>query len=207
MSAWKYKRLMPKIIVDKMNLIESTRLSSLVGMSSSHIYSVLKKTPYNSEISKMNAKGFFTSSLEDALLMIYIKTIEELRDVAPKDIRLMLSCFLLKFEVECVKTLLRVKEAKLSVDEGMKYVFPIGQFTDNRCRQILENSENISNIIDFLFDLEYGLVLEKAFEVYKETKIFHLLSVALDKYVYFKIWDSIGKFRGLDKKIAKRIIG
>lgn len=197
---------MPKMIVDRMNLIESKRLNSLVGMSTSHIISILKKTPYNFEISKMNS-GFISSSIEEALLKNYIRTIEEIRDIAPKDIRLMLSCFLLKFEADCMKSLLRVKQANLSVDEGMKYVFPTGRLTEIRCRKILENSENVGDIMGLIFDLEYGLVLEKAFELYKETNRFHLLGVFLEKYIYFKIWDSIGKFRGLDKKIAKRIIG
>ena len=197
---------MPKIIVDRMRLIESKRLNSLVGMSSSHILSILKKTPYNSEISKINS-GFTSSSLENALLSNYIRTIQELRDISPKDIRLMLCCYLLRFEADTMKSLLRVKQANLSVDEGMKYVFPTGQLTENRCRKILENSENLSDVIGLISDLEYGLVLEKAFELYKETKIFHLIGVFLEKYIYFKIWESIGKFRGLDKKIAKRIIG
>ena len=68
---------MPKKIVDRMNLIESTRLNSLVGMSTSHILSILKKTPYNFEICKMNS-GFIGSSLEEALLKNYIRTIEEI---------------------------------------------------------------------------------------------------------------------------------
>lgn len=198
---------MPKITVNKLNLIESKKLTSLVGMSLSHIYSVLQKTPYNLELSNINSIEFNSFSLEEALLRNYIKILEELRDLSPKDIRLMLSCMLMKFEVNCIKTLLRVKEAKLSVDEGMKYVFPTGKLTETRCRKILENSENITDVIDSLLDLEYGFVLVNAYEIYLETKIFHLLEVALDKYVYARIFEAINKFRGLDKKIAKTIFG
>jgi len=50
-------------------------------------------------------------------------------------------------------------------------------------------------------------VLEKAFEVYLEEKNFYLLEVALDRHVYSKIWRAIGKLRGLDKKIARTVIG
>jgi vacuolar-type H+-ATPase subunit C/Vma6 len=155
----------------------------------------------------MNLGGNLTFSLEDALLRNHIRTIGEIRDIAPKDIRLMLSSYLLKFEVECMKSLLRVKKANLSVDEGMKYIFPTGRLTENRCKKILKNTENVGDVISSISDLEYGLVLEKALELYKKTKIFHLLGVFLEKYVYFKIWESIEKFRGLDNKIAKRIIG
>jgi len=106
-----------------------------------------------------------------------------------------------------VKVLLRAKEAELSVEEAMKYIMPAGRLSEARCRQTLENSETITDVIDSLSDLEYGSVLEKAFEVYLEEKNFYLLEVALDRNVYSKIWRAIGKLRGLDKKIARTVIG
>ena len=207
MCAWKYKQVMPRLTVDKLNLMEPKRITDLVGLSLHHISSVLEKTPYSAEISEVSAKVPGSISLEDALLQNFIKTCEEIRDLSPNDVRLLLSALLMKFEVNCVKVLLRAKEAELSVEEAMKYILAVGRLDEARCRKTLENSESIADVIDFLSDMEYGSVLEKAFAVYLEEKIFYLLEVALDRHVYSKIWRATGKLRGLDKKIARTVIG
>ena len=207
MCAWKYKRIMPKITVAKLKLMEPKKITGLVGTSLHHISSILEKTPYKTETSEVNAKGLSSISLEDALLQNFIKTCEELMEMSPKGIRLLLSAFLMKFEANCVKAILRAKKAELDVDEAMKYIMPIGRLDEARCRKTLEISENIADVADFLADMEYGSVLEKAFSVYEEEKIFYLLAVALDRYVYSKIWRAIGKLGGLDKKIARTVIG
>ena len=74
-------------------------------------------------------------------------------------------------------------------------------------QKTLENSENIADVIDSLSDMEYGPVLEKAFEVYLKERIFYLLEITLDRHVYHKIWRATGKFWGLDKKIVRTAIG
>jgi V/A-type H+-transporting ATPase subunit C len=207
MCAWKYKRVMPRLTVDKLKLMEPNQVAGLVGMSVHHIFSVLEKTSYRTEISDVRAKGLSSISLEDALLQNFIKTFEDLMELSPKDVRLLLSALLMKFEANCVKALLRAKEAELSLEEAMKYVRPVGSLSEARCVNVFETSENIADIIDSLSDLEYGSVLEKAFAVFLEENVFYILEVALDKHVYHKIWKATGKFWGLDKKIARTVIG
>jgi len=207
MCAWKYKRIMPKITVAKLKLMEPKKITGLVGMSLHHISSMLEKTPYKTEISEVNAKGLSSISLEAALLQNFIKTCEEIMELSPKGIRLLFSTFSMKFEANCVKAILRTKQAELDVDEAMKYIMPVGRLDEARCRKTLEISENIADVVESLSDMEYGSVLEKAFAVYEEEKIFYLLEVALDRYVYSKIWRAIGKLGGLDKKIARTVIG
>ena len=207
MSAWKYKQIMSKVVVAKLNLIEPKRITDLAGMRLHDIFSMLEKTVYNAEISRIRGKGLSSYLLEDALLQNFVKTCERLLKFSPKGIRLLLSTFLMKFEVDCVKGLLRAKQAELTVEEAMKYVIPVGKLDEVRCRKIMETSENIADVVESLHDMEYGSVLDEAFAVYKEEKIFYLLEFALDRYVYSKLWWATGKLGGLDKKIARTIIG
>jgi len=207
MCAWKYKRIMPKITVAKLRLLEPKKVIDLVGTNLPHISSMLEKTPYGAEISRIRGNGLSSISLEDALLQNFVKTCEELVEFSPKGIRLLLSTFLMKFEVDCVKGLLRAKQAGLTVEEAMKYIMPVGKLDEERCRKTLEISENIADVVESLQDMEYGAVLKKAFAVYEEKKSFYLLEVALDRHVYSKIWRASGKLSGLDKKIARTIIG
>ena len=207
MCAWKYKRIMSKVTVAKLKLMEPKKITDLLGMKLRDIFSMLEKTPYNKEISEISAKNLNSNSLEEALLRNFIKSYEDLVDFSPKGIRLLISSFLTKFEVNCVKAMLRTKEANLSNDEAMKFIIPAGKLTRVKCKEILENSEKMDDVIESLSDMEYGPVLDKALTEYKEERIFYLLEVALDRYVYFSIWRSIGKLGGLDKKIAKTIVG
>ena len=207
MCAWKYKRIMPKIAVAKLKLMEPKEITDLVGMSLHHISSMLEKTPYKAEISETSKRELSANSLEDALLQNFINTCEELMELAPKRIQELLSTFLMKFEADCVKAILRAKKAELDVDEAMKYIMPVGRMDEARCRKTLETSENIIDVVESLSDMEYGSLLEKAFAAYEKEKIFSLLEVAIDRHVYSKIWRAIGKLGGLDKKIARTVIG
>lgn len=198
---------MSKITVAKLNLLEPNEVMDLVGTNLNHFSSMLEKTSYEAEISRIMGKGLSSNFLEDALLQNFVKTCEELVGISPKGIRLLLSSFLLKFEVGCVKSLLRAKKAGLTLEEAMKYILPTGKLDEPRCTRTFENSRNVVDVVESLHDLEYGQSLEEAFAVYEEKKSFYLLEVALDRYVYSKIWWASEKLSGLDKKIAKTIIG
>ena len=102
MCAWKYKRLMPKITVAKLQLMKQKNITDLVGMNLDYIYSMLEKTPYKPEISEINSKELSSNSLEGALLKNFVKTYDEFMLLSPKSIRLLLSWFSGKFEVNCI---------------------------------------------------------------------------------------------------------
>lgn len=207
MSAWKYKQLMPKITVEKLKLMNPKKISDFVGTSLHHISLELEKTPYKTEIRELSMKELNSISLEDALLKNFIKTCKTIIELSPKDIRVLLSAFLMKFEANCLKTMLRTKEANLSMEESMKYIVPAGRLSESRCIKTLENSENIGDVIDSLQDMKYGPMLENVFEVYLKEKNFYLFEVAIDKHVYNEIWRAIAKLWGMDKRISRTIIG
>jgi V/A-type H+-transporting ATPase subunit C len=198
---------MPKITVEKLKLIEPKKISNFVGMSLHHISSELEKTPYRTEIRELGLKELNSISLEDALLKNFLKTCKMITELSPKDIGILLSAFLMKFEANCLKTILKTKKANLSVEESMNYIVPAGRLSENRCRKTLENSENIGDVIDSLQDLDYGSILENAFEVYMKEKIFYLLEVAIDRHIYNELWGATEKLWGMDKRIARTIIG
>lgn len=198
---------MPRLTVDKLKLLDNQRITGLIGMSLSHISSVLENSPYKPEIVEVCTKEHSSISLEASLQKNFIKTCEDLMALSPKGVHRLISAMLLKFESNCVKTLLRAKEAKLSIEEALNYVVPAGQLDEPICRKILEKSSDVADVVDYFSDFEYGELLENAFEVYLETKVFHVLEVALDRYVYCNLWNAAGKLWGLDKKIAKTLIG
>lgn len=207
MSAWKYKRVMPEVIVAKLRLIEPNDIVELAGRRPRDVHSMLAKTSYQAEVSEISAKQLSSISLESALLKNFVRACEEIMEHSPKSVSFLLSTILMKFEANNVKAILRAKEAELSVDEAMKYIVPVGRLDEVRCRKILENSKSVSDVVELLSELEYRSVLKEALRGHEETRFLLPLAVALDKYVYGKIWRAAGKLRGLDKKIARTVIG
>ena len=207
MTAWKYKRIMPEVIVAKLRLIEPKDIANLASRNFHNVCSFLKKTPYQTEISEIPVKQLNSNSLENAFQKNFVRSHKEIMEHSPKSISFLLSKVLMKFEAGSVKAILRAKRAELSVDEAMKHIMPVGRLDEARCRKTLKISKDVIDVVESLLQLEYGSVLKEALTAYEETGVFLLLEVALERYVYGEIWRAAGKLRGLDKKIAKTVLG
>ena len=206
-AAWKYRRIMPEVIVAKLRLIEPKDMADLAGRSLEDVCSMLAKTSYQAEISAIPAEQLSSISFETALLQNFMRTYEKIIDHSPKDIRSLISTILMKFEANNVKAMLRAKESDLSTDDGMRYITPVGRLDEARCREILGSSRNVDDVVEFLSDMEYGPILKESLPEYRETGAFPLLEAALDKYVCGEIWRAARKLRGLNKKIATTVLG
>jgi len=207
MSAWKYKQLMPKVLVSKLRLIPAKDLVDLVGSSPDRIYSQLAKTSYQKEISEISPQQLSSISVEEALLRNFLRTVDEIARSSPKDIRSLLTRILMKFEAGALKAILRTKSVGLEVDEAMRYIMPAGRLDAARCADITRNSKSISDVVKLVSDTEYGPVLKDALQEYDKTGALLPLETAIDRYVYSRIMRATKKLRGLDEKIAATVLG
>lgn len=207
MSAWKYRRLMPKVLVSKLRLVQTENILDLVGNPLDQICSRLAKTPYQKDILEIPTQQFSSTLLEEALLKNFIKTVDEIACCSPKGIRALLTAILMKFEADCLKAILRTKSAELEPDQAMKYITPAGRLSAAKCMDIVKNSSSIRDVVKLLSDLEYGHVLEEVLPEYEKTGLLFSLEVAVDRHVYGRIWKAAKKLRGLDGRIARAIVG
>lgn len=207
MRAWKYKRITPKVIGQRLELIEAKDIVDLVGKRLDYIHLMLSKTPYRIELQDFHDKQLDSASIENVLLKNYIKTCEVIKDYSPKNIRFLLSTILKKFETNNLKAILRAKWAGISVSEAMRFITPFGKMNEIRCKSILENAESVVDIIEHLSDLEYGPVLKEAFRNHNETEGLQYIEAFLNNYVYKEIFKAVGKLKGRDKKIAETVLG
>jgi V/A-type H+-transporting ATPase subunit C len=207
MKAWTYKRLMPKVLIARLQLIEPTDLVDLVGRSVEYIASALARTPYHKEIAEIPEPQLSVISIEEALLRNYIKTCQEIMEYSPKEIGFLLSTFLMKFEVDNIKAMLRAKWAGIGIDEAMRFITPIGRLDERKCRNVLENSESVSDVVELLSDLEYGTALKDALKDHEETGTLLPFEVALYTQVYGQITRATRKLKGKDRKIAEIVLG
>ena len=89
----------------------------------------------------------------------------------------------------------------------MKYLTPVDRLNEDRCQNILETSEDISDVIELLSDLEYKSILKQAVGNLDETRALFAIETALNKMVYEQIQKAINKLKGRDKKIAQTVLG
>jgi len=207
MSVWKYRRLTPKVLVSKLRLIDQNDTVDLADKDLDHVYSLLAKTAYQQEISEIPPQQVSSISLEDAVLRNFIRTVDEIARYSPKNVSEFLTTSLKKFEASNIKTILRSKSAGVSIDDALRNIIPAGELDHAKCKEILEKSQSVRDIVKHLSHTTYGLVLEQVLEEYEKTELLLQLEVAVDRCVYGQIWKAVRKLKGLDGRIARTILG
>ena len=207
MKPLKYNEIMPKVAIENLKLIEVDDLISLIGKDLEAIRCALLESAYRDDILIAPTDKIDSIALEEALLKNYVKTCQNLIKFSVGDIRSLLLAVLKKFEVSNVKAMLRAVKAKMNVDEAMKHIIPVGALDKNKCHVILAGSKGIEDVVNSLLALEYGVIMKSVLN--KRTMYEDLvpLEVALDKAVYQGIWEAAEKLKGLDKTIAKGVLG
>jgi len=207
MKPLEYKDIMPRVALENLKLIEVEDLIGLIGKDLESIRCVLAGSPYGEHISALSVDRMDSVSLEAALLQNYAETLKKLVRFSSGSIRKLLLAFLKRFEVSNVKTLLRAVKGKITVDEAMRHIVPVGFLDTNRCRAILAESKSIADVINSLADLEYGLIIKNVPNKHKKIEDLLQLETALDKAIYEEILESAERLKGVDKKIARDVLG
>ncbi len=207
MRAWKYKQLMPRVLVARLRLIEPKEMLNLLGKDFHEILLALAGSPYGSDLSEIPLHQLSSGTVEKALVQNFTRTCEEIVRNSPRGVAQLVSSILSKFETNNAKAILRAKRAGLGVDEAISYIVPMGRLDDSRCRKTLEDCKSLYEALSSFSDLEFGPALMETWQEYEREGSFLLLETVLDKYVFRKIWEATGRLRGLDGKIARTVLG
>lgn len=207
MKPLKYKEIMPRIAIEKLELIETDDLLDLVGKSPEAVHCALLETSYRDDILRISKDESGSIPMEEALLENFAKTLRYLIKYSAGDIRNLLSVIAEKFEASNVKTLLRATRARMNPDEAIRHIVPVGELSKNRCKEILLRSSKVENVIDALSDSEFGATMREAMAENKVADDLLILEVALDKAAYRKIFQAVDELKGIDKTIAETILG
>ena len=159
MSAWKYKQLTAKILVNKFKLIQQKDLIDLIGKPRDQICSLLAKSPYQKELSEISADQINPFSIEDALLRNFARILDEIGRSSPKSIRYLLDATLLKFEADNVKTILRARSAGVDPNEVTRYITPVGSLDAVKYLETMKSSKDVPGIVQLLSSSQYGPAL------------------------------------------------
>lgn len=208
MKAFKYKEIMPKVAIEKLKLIEPDELIGLIGKDIEGIRCFLAASPYSSEIMKIPVdKRSDPTFIEAALNENYAKTFKKLINSSQGEIKQLLLAISKKFEAANIKTILRAVAGKIDLEEALMHIMPIGTLDRNKCRGLLTEAKTIEDIINSLAELGYASIIKKAFGKHVYSSSLLSLEVALDKAVYEGILEAVENLKGLDKDIARSILG
>ena len=202
----KYNEIMPRVAIENLKLIGIDDLINLIGKDLEGIRYAMADSSYSKQLSAVSSNILDSRFLEAVLMQNYAVTIQKLIDFSQGNIKKLLIALSKKVEVANIKTMLMAAHASIDISEALKNIVPMGGLDMKRCRAILIEAKSVEDVIVALSDFEYGKILKSVVE--KEGKIaLPLLEVALDKAVYREILSNIEKLAGIDRKIAKAVLG
>jgi vacuolar-type H+-ATPase subunit C/Vma6 len=207
MKPLKYKEIMPRVAIEKLKLIDIEDLVNLAGRNLEAVRCALLETSYREDIINLSKQESNSNFLEEALLENYAQTMRNLVKFSVGDSKNLLLSIVGKIEILNIKTLLRAKKTNLNINETVSNIIPVGFLTKDRIRDILSTSTTIEDVIEFLYDTEYGIIIEKILAENKGIIDLLSLELGLDQFAYQKIRKAVEKLKGLDKFITKNVLG
>ncbi len=198
---------MPRVALENLKLIDLGELVCLIGKDLEDIFSFLLNTAYGEEIASTCGDKVEPSLLEEALFQNYAKTFNKLLKYSSKYIENLLMSVLHKFDALNLKTMLRMVQAGMNVNDILQHIIPLGMYDRKKCQEILTDINSISDIIGSLQDQDFGFILAETFKVQEIIGDLSPLEAALDKEVFKGILKEIKNLDGRDKKIATNILG
>lgn len=207
MSVWKYKQLSPYLAAKRTKLLSKNELYELAERNITFLVTKLMDTPYRKEIDAMYTQRADIINLEDALLTHFTNSCKKVAGMAPKNVETVVHKYLNKFEIDALKSLIKVMYAKIDLTDAFKYVIPAGRFDKSRCEAILTNAKNLRDLIELTVDTGYSYIMWKNLPIVEETGLIFLLESELNKHYYDELWRDSLKVRGLDGRIIRESVG
>lgn len=194
-----YSRVLSKIGAERGKLLSEAKLKTLTESKNlSELAAQLRDTSYQEQLVKVSLP-FTSRKLERAfhenLISTYVKIIKN----SPKNASKYLWLYLLRFEVENIKALIKATNAKLSLEQKIGRIYlPAEDYLKNR--SVIEETAkapDIKQIVKALKKTDYTLALNMGLQSYEEDGSTTCLDVLLDKTFYEKLHDS---YESLPKK-------
>ncbi|MDO8480493.1 MAG: V-type ATPase subunit [Nanoarchaeota archaeon] len=147
-------------------LIPREDYSKLMKMSLSEISNYLAESTYRQEINEYGVKYSGIELLEQALPLNLRRAVEKLKRISPDSYNSMIDAYILKYDVDNLKTLIRAKLAGLPVAEARRLIVGVGRIRGDLSVQMF-SQPTIDDMLAFLpadlapFMEAYGALQEK----------------------------------------------
>jgi vacuolar-type H+-ATPase subunit C/Vma6 len=194
-----YAPILAKIGAERSKLLTEDKLKAISGSRNLTEFSAqLRDTAYQEQIAKV-ISPLTTRKLERAfnenLIEIFIKIIKN----SPKKAKKYLELYLLRFEIEHVKTIMKTTHAKLTPEQKLaKIYFSVENYFKKRAAmEEAVKASNVGQAIHAFKGMEYWSALNMGLKNYEENASTTHFDIFVDKLFYEKLYES---FECLSKK-------
>jgi vacuolar-type H+-ATPase subunit C/Vma6 len=193
-----YSNVLVKVGVERSKILSKQKLERLTDSKSlTEFASELKETVYGQKLAEVtvpyNSRNF-ERIFRESLIEVTIKMVQNSPDV----VSLFLKTYLLKFEHENIKTILRAASVGLSYDEIVSKLYLSVEEYLKRKEIILKSARaiHVKSVVDALKTTLYGDSLISGLQKYEETDSTKFFDILLDRMFYEQFRE---KFKQLPK--------
>lgn len=187
-----YAGVLAKIGAERSQLLNETKLRTLTETKSlAELTTQLRETSYQQQIAKIPlllTSRKLERAFSENLIETYIKIIKN----SPKRAAAFLGLYLLRFEVENIKALIKAANANLSPEQKLGKIYSSAEIYLKRRGVIEETAKapDLRQTVNALKGTEYALALKMGMGSYEEDGSTTCLDVLLDKHFYEKVYDA-----------------
>jgi len=143
------------------------------------------------------------NSVEEFLICRVIDLTQRLAAYSPHDSRSLIKLFSTRYELECVKEVIRSIADQIEPESALKHIVPAGKFTHERCKELIE-ARNPNRVVELIGDDALKSFL--APKLTSERSGIAAVS-AIDQYYYKRLWTASNLPDPLDAQSARGLIG
>ncbi len=195
----RYASVLAKIGAERSKLVDETKLKALAeNKSLTELAAQLRDTSYQEQISKLSMP-ITSRKLERAFNENLIETYIKIIKYSPKSARKYLISYLLRFEIEQIKVLIKATSAKLSPEQKLEkiYFFLEDYLKRRTVMEEVAKASTPNQIIHALKGTEYFSPLNMGLKNYVENASTSFFDIFIDKFFYEKLYDG---FESLSKR-------
>ncbi|MEM2851020.1 MAG: V-type ATPase subunit, partial [Candidatus Bathyarchaeia archaeon] len=143
---------------------------------------------------------------EKKLMEDFCSVFSQILALTPPRCKEFLKVVFRKYELSALKTIFRMLARGLPVDEALTYIIPVGEYDIDKCRAIL-TAKTVQHAIGTIEESGLREVLIPFVRMYEQTRQTLPLEMAIDKYIFIRIWLESKGLKGLDRNFIRLYIG
>jgi V/A-type H+-transporting ATPase subunit C len=148
-------------------------------------------------------EGTDPNAVEIFLTQRVIELARQLAAYAPHESRSLIKLFPVRYELECVKVIIRSITDQIQAEDALRHLVPAGKFTQERCKELIE-ARNLNRVVEMIDDEALKRFL--APRVTAERSGIAALLV-IDQHYYTRLWNASNLPDPLDAQSARGLIG
>lgn len=181
-----YANILAKVGAERSYLLSKEKFKSLTECKSLEEFaSELQNTVYAEDLRKVTPP-YSSTKFEKAFHENFIRVNYKILENSPKEVSQFLEIFLLRFENNNIKTILRGVKVKLSYEEILNriYLDIEDYFKRHDIFEKASEATDIKAVVDIFRDTIYGEPLDLGLKQYEKTESLKFFDIPLDKMFY-----------------------